>query len=145
MKVQNYKNHRLFYAPHHFVFYPLILIFAAAGAWCSFHYQERSLEFAAITAIFCMLGWLSYMTRQHYAIGIQNRVIRLELRLRYFQLTGKTFEPIEQQLTLSQMIALRFASDEELIPLIEQSISRNLSPKEIKKSIHSWKADYMRI
>jgi hypothetical protein len=84
------------------------------------------------------------MLRQHYALGNQNRIIRLEMRLRFYQLTNKRFDPLEQNLSFGQIASLRFASDEELPELIEKAINQNLSPKEIKKSIKNWQADYMR-
>ena len=92
-----------------------------------------------------LLGWLSFMMRQHYSLTIQNRLIRMEMRFRYHVLTGHRLEPLEQQLTLRQIIALRFASDEELPALVQRAIAENLPPKEIKKSIKNWQADDMRV
>ena len=85
------------------------------------------------------------MLRQHYALGNQNRIVRLEMRLRYYQLTGKRFEPLEQQLLFGQIAALRFASDEELLPLIDRTLKENLSAKQIKQSVVNWQADDMRV
>lgn len=85
------------------------------------------------------------MMRQHYALGNQDRIIRLEFRLRYFQLTGKSFDTLEEKLRFSQIVALRFASDDELIILIQKTIDENLSSKDIKKSVKNWKADHMRV
>lgn len=92
-----------------------------------------------------MIGWLSFMTRQHYALGNQDRIVRLEMRLRYFQLTGEPFNSKEAKLSLAQIAALRFASDAELIALIERSIRENLSAKDIKESIQAWLPDHMRL
>ena len=85
------------------------------------------------------------MLRQHYALGNQNRIVRLEMRLRYYLLTQKRFEPLEEQLSFNQIAALRFASDEELPDLIRRTINESLSPKEIKKAIKNWTPDYMRV
>ena len=85
------------------------------------------------------------MLRQHYALDNQNRIVRLEMRLRYFQLTGKRFEPLEQQLSFGQIAALRFASDEELLPLTDRTLKENLSAKQIKQSVTNWQGDYMRV
>jgi hypothetical protein len=92
-----------------------------------------------------LIGWGSYMLRQHYALGNQNRIIRLELRLRYYQLTHERFEPLEQQLTFGQVAALRFAGDDELPSLVKTTLQNNLSSNDIKKSIKSWQADLMRV
>ncbi len=67
------------------------------------------------------------------------------MSLRYYHLTGLPFFEKEKQLKLGQIIALRFAGDEELLPLIEKSIKENLRPKEIKLQIKNWKGDYRRV
>jgi hypothetical protein len=85
------------------------------------------------------------MMRQHYALTVQNRVVRLEMRLRYSQLTNQRFEPIETKLSFGQIAALRFASDEELIDLIQRVVHEDLSPSIIKKSIKQWLPDHMRV
>ena len=85
------------------------------------------------------------MLRQHYALGNQNRIVRLEMRLRYYQLTGKRLEPLEEKLSFGQIAALRFASDAELLPLMERAEKENLSPKQIKQAIQNWQGDYMRV
>jgi hypothetical protein len=98
----------------------------------------------AIAGAIGLIIFLSLMLRQHYALGNQNRIARLELRFRYYVLTKKRFELIEQQLSLSQLLALRFASDEELEALIDRTLGEKLNPNEIKKSIKNWLPDYMR-
>ncbi len=85
------------------------------------------------------------MLRQHYALGNQNRIIRLEMRLRYYILTQKRFEEIEKQLSKGQVLALRFAPDEELPSLVEKAIRENLTPDQIKKSIRNWLPDHHRV
>jgi hypothetical protein len=85
------------------------------------------------------------MLRQHYALTLQNRIVRLELRYRYFTLTGKRFEEFEHKLKEEQLFALRFAPDEELIGLTERTLKENLSAVAIKKAIIHWKGDYERV
>ncbi len=72
----------------------------------------------------------------------QDRAIRAEESLRYFILSGKA---IDKRLTLSQIIALRFASDEEFLELAEKAAAGNLSNKDIKKAIQNWRADHHRV
>jgi hypothetical protein len=98
-----------------------------------------------MAAIIFLVTWLSFMMRQHYALIPQNRIIRLEMRLRYFQLYGKRFEPLEAKLRFRQIAALRFASDEELPALLERTLEENLSPNSIKKLITDWQPDHMRV
>lgn len=85
------------------------------------------------------------MLRQHYALGNQDRIVRLELRFRYYVLTGKRLEPLESNLSIRQMAALRFAPDEELPAMVERAIKENLSAPQIKKSIVHWLPDHMRV
>ena len=85
------------------------------------------------------------MVRQHYALTNQNRIVRLELRLRYYQLTHKRLEEIEVNLSFGQLAALRFASDAELPQLIQQTMDKNLSPGAIKRAIQNWLPDTMRV
>jgi hypothetical protein len=143
--MQNYSNHARYYTPHHFIFYPVIAIFIFLSARCIFQYPEDRLIWVAVTIIFIMITWASYMMRQHYALTVQNRVVRLEMRLRYSQLTNQRFEPIETKLSFGQIAALRFASDEELIDLIQRVVHEDLSPSIIKKSIKQWLPDHMRV
>lgn len=67
------------------------------------------------------------------------------MRQRYFHLTGLSFYPKEYQLKLGQIIALRFAGDEELLDLMEKAIKEKLSPKEIKLQVKNWQGDYRRV
>ncbi len=85
------------------------------------------------------------MMRQHYALGNQNRIVRLELRFRYYVITGKRLEPLESKLSFGQLAALRFASDEELAALVERALKENLSDRQIKKLIVRWLPDHMRV
>lgn len=145
MKKQDYSNHVRYYTPHHFVFYPVAIAGICLGIWGILKYPDQKYLWIAITLLFCLVACLSFMMRQHYALNNQNRVVRLELRLRYYQLTGQRLEPLEQKLSLKQLSALRFASDEELPGLIHNAITENLSPDAIKKSIRNWLPDEMRV
>ncbi|MDB5226318.1 MAG: hypothetical protein JWN78_511 [Bacteroidota bacterium] len=145
MEKQDYKNHVRYYIPHHFILYPFLLASTVASTVCIFKYPKDILVWIAITIIFILIGLFSFMVRQHYALVNQNRIVRLELRLRYYQLTHKRLEEIESKLTFKQLAALRFASDEELPSLIEKSLAENLSPGKIKRSIKNWIPDEMRV
>ena len=76
-----------------------------------------------------------------FALKAQDRAVRAEENFRYFVLTGK---PLPHGLTMYQIIALRFASDEELVSLVDTALTENLTPKEIKQAVKKWKADYHR-
>lgn len=145
MEKQNISNHIRFYAPHHFIFYPVSLLLIISAVYYTITDTENRVVFSFITAILILVCWLSYMTRQHYALTNQNRTVRLEMRLRYFQLTGTPFDQVENQLSFAQLAALRFASDAELVALTERTLNENLDPKTIKKTIKKWQPDHMRV
>lgn len=144
MKKQSFKNHIRYYTPHHFIYYPIIMILLAFSVYFVFT-SEDQLIWTFISAIFIVLFFLAFMMRQHYALTLQNRIVRLELRYRYFSLTGKRLENFENRLNDDQLFALRFAPDEELKELIERTLFQNLSGTEIKKAIQHWKGDYYRV
>ena len=144
MKPQSYKNHIRFYTPHHFIYYPILITFLTASIYFCFTKPEK-LVWIFISVVFVFLFCLAFMLRQHYALVLQNRIIRLEIRYNYFLVTGKRFEEIEYQFNDSQLFALRFASDDELVSLVEKSIKEKLSGDEIKKAIKNWKPDNERV
>ena len=106
--------------------------------------QEATLDsfFLFIGAYILLL--LPLLVRS-YALKLQNRIILNEMRNRYFHLTGQTFDEKEQDLKLGQIIALRFAPDNELLGLMDRAIAEKLTAKEIKKQIKNWKGDYIRV
>ena len=142
--MQNYSNHTRLYPAHHFILTPitvaaLAIALAILGESESISKQDIFNVLAASALI------LTAFIARIYALKNQNRIIRLEMRYRYFELTGKSFKEKESQLSLSQIIALRFAGDDELLPLIDKSITEKLSNKQIKQNIKNWQADYKRV
>lgn len=144
MKAQSYKNHIRYYPPHHFVYYPMVMAFLVFSVYFIFTSDDK-LIWSFISAIFVVLLYLAFMLRQHYALTLQNRIVRLELRYRYFSVTGKRLEDFEYQLNDDQLFSLRFAPDDELPALIERTLKENLSGTAIKKAINNWKGDFYRV
>lgn len=142
--MQNAKNHRRFFPLHHFVLVPIsavAFVWSLTNLLCNLENWKQ--ELPMFLATFCIV--LGAFISRIYALKNQDRIIRLEMRYRYFDLSGKSFSEKEQQLRLSQIIALRFAGDDELISLVDESIAKKLSNSEIKKSIQNWKEDTRRI
>ncbi len=145
MAPQNYHHHTRYYTPHHFVFYPLVFVLSLLCLFGFFAYPAQRLLWLVALGIVLMLCFLSLMLRQHYALMIQNRVVKLELRFRYYAITGRRFEPMETQLSDAQVYALRFAPDEELPGLAERAVKEHLAPDAIKQAIKHWRPDHMRV
>lgn len=145
--MQNYKNHTRYYPFHHFVLTPLTLVyfvwtlvdlFSAIGSGVQVSQQVYHLIGATILLLLPLLARI-------YALKNQDRIIRLEMRQRYFELTGKSFREKERKLRLSQIIALRFSGDNELLELIDKAIKEGLRSKVIKQSIENWQEDNRRV
>lgn len=145
MEKQTYKNHIRYYPAHHFFFYPAVLVAAIVSFIAYTNDTHNTLVWIMLLAVISLIGWLAFMLRQHYSLINQNRIVRLELRFRYYVLTHKRFEEVEAKLGAGQVYALRFAPDEELPALIERALKENLSPDEIKRSIKNWLPDNMRV
>ena len=136
---QNFKNHTKLNPPFHFFAIPATLI-GLVFAIYKFT-EQQDLSNALLICAFILLGFALSFARM-YALKAQDRAIRAEEKLRYFILTNKM---LPSQLRMGQIIALRFASDEEYVSLTERAIAENLSSKEIKMSIKNWKADHNRL
>jgi hypothetical protein len=142
--MQNYKNHRRLNPVHHFILTPItvvIFVWSIINAFQDDQSLAHKIYFTLTATILLILGLLS----RSYGLRNQDRIIRVEMRLRYFELTGTSFSTKEKQLRLGQIIALRFASDDELLGLMDRTIGENLSGTDIKKAIKNWQADNMRV
>ena len=91
-----------------------------------------------IAIILIVMAW--YV--RTFPLKAQDRAIRAEENMRHYVMTGKQ---LPSDLRMSQIIALRFASDDEFLTLTEKALKEKLSAKEIKSSIKSWKGDYYRV
>ena len=145
MKTQNYANHRKFYPLRHFIYLPLLMILEVLGIRKIFTDESNQLTWILFSVVIVLLLFLAIMLRQHYALGNQNRIIRLEFKQRYFELFGKSSDQIVEQLNFGQIAALRFAYDDEFKILLEKALSHQISGDEIKKSITKWKPDFNRV
>jgi len=143
METQNYANHRR-YVPMYqrLLRYLLVLTFIGSlvNMYLSFGDHQRIYSASLITVLtFCALIQVWYS--RELATKVQNRAIRAEENLRHFAMTGKLLDP---NLKMGQIVALRFASDEEYLALAKRAVQENLSREDIKKAIKTWRADHHR-
>jgi hypothetical protein len=140
MKEQNFNKHSQYVPGFHVVTFAVILaaLITAIVLMVSSGISTITI-FGLLVAV--SLSLLFFYVRQ-FATGNQDRVIRAEENFRSYCLTGK---PLDNHLTRSQVIALRFADDSEYAALADKAISQNLSPKDIKQSIQQWRADHHRV
>jgi len=140
-KPQNFANHTKFDPPFHFVLVPVLLVaLILAVANVIRHYNNGSPWLLLLLAIAVILAGFK---ARIYSLRVQDRLIRLEERLRLQSLCGDPLRAKIGNLTESQLVALRFASD---VPgLAEKALSQNLSNTNIKKAIVSWRPDYFRV
>ena len=143
------KNTPMYYPWHHFVLLPLALLVAG---YAVLRYtkvtgdddQTARLWFTVAALAVIGLGVL-VMLRQHYALQLQDRICRLEVRQRYFEVSGQRFAPLEKQLSLAQILSLRLAGDAELPALAQAAATEKLSPQAIQDRITDFQPDAMRV
>lgn len=143
MKDQHYKNHTQIVPTYHIItgLSLLALIIGAIRNVFTGHGNDDLYNATLILLISLILLSLFIHTRT-FALKAQDRAIRAEENLRHFALTGKM---LDSRLRLSQVIALRFASNEELPSLAQAAVEQELSNKDIKKKIKIWRADHHRV
>ena len=142
MKTQNYSNHAQLVPSYHYFTSPLIIALITLTSIYCFTENKNASLFNAILILLTVTILSIGLHARSFALKAQDRAIRAEENLRYFILTGKR---LDQNLKMPQIIALRFASDEEFVELVERAIQENLSSAEIKKAIKNWKGDYYRV
>ncbi len=144
MQPQSYENHAKIVTMYHRVLFGIIaitLIGSFVNLYQSIGDHSRLYNASLICAISVSLALLFVFCRV-FPLKAQDRAIRAEEQLRHYLLTGKALDP---KLTLSQIVGLRFASDEEFPALAAKAAAEGLSLKAVKRSIKSWRADYDRL
>jgi hypothetical protein len=141
-QIQTYKNHARFLPPFHFFVMPVMLVnFLNAGRHL---FQQATLHNLWELVFALGLVALALFSRLQ-ALTVQDRVIRLEERLRLRQLLPPDLHPHIDTLTHRQLVALRFASDQELSDLVRDVIAGQLAtPKDIKLKVRNWRPDFLR-
>jgi hypothetical protein len=142
-KTQDYKSHRQFIPLFHFVALPILIANVVVEATRFYRNQSSSIGWALIVAIALVLF---AFTARGMAVKAQDRIIRLEERLRLASLMAPEQYAQIHELTPRQLVALRFASDEEAPDLAQRTMTGEFkSPEDIKKAVKNWRADVHRV
>ncbi len=144
MKEQNYSNHTRLVPMFHFFALPLSGIMAVYSVLMLYkHYTLHwGLTMPALLVLSSFLFTLIGLMARSFALKAQDRAIRAEENLRYFAITGKL---LDSKLRIPQIVALRFASNNEFVDLAHLAVEKDMSSKEIKMAIKNWRADYHRV
>jgi Family of unknown function (DUF6526) len=142
---QTLKNHTRFYPPFHFFVLPMLLLNFIFSIYVTIHdwprYEHTHIWWIVMSVVFFVVAGIA----REGALTVQDRIIRLEERLRLQALVPAEDRAHIDELSIKQLIALRFASDDELPALFRKTLTQNLEPKAIKESIVNWRSDYKRV
>jgi hypothetical protein len=141
-ETQSLKNHARLDPAYHVL---LLVVYVLNLVYAGFHlYRQPSLSsgWYLVLSLVVIVPLLKIRT---YPLKVQDRVIRLEERLRLQTLAPQEWKTQLYRLNEDQLIALRFAGDDEVIGLAKQAVEENLSRKQIKERIRNWRADDLRV
>jgi len=139
--MQNYRNHKRFVIFYHVLTLLAILALSIGSVVNLLHASKDNLYSASLLVLVAFILISIFVFVRRFPLKVQDRAIRAEENLRYFILTGR---PLDRQLTIEQIIALRFASDEEFVRLAKRAVEEALNSEEIKKEIKVWRPDHQR-
>ena len=141
-KIQTYKNHARLFPLFHFIALPLLAINFIVAVIDLINAPGARMAWTAVVAFALVALALAARTM---ALTVQDRVIRLEMRLRCREVLPSDLNARFGALTRRQLVALRFASDAELAGLVREVLDGKLtSQKEIKQRVQNWQGDFLR-
>jgi hypothetical protein len=145
---QNYKNHVRWDPAWHFFIMPILMlniVFAAFKLVHDWHLENNHHVVFGWWTVLSIVLFMAIMKSRMYALKVQDRIIRLEERLRLAALLPAEELASSHALTEDQLIGLRFASDGELPRLVARTLKENLTRKQIKEAIVNWRPDNFRV
>ena len=141
-KPQNYENHAKFIPVFHYIALPLLLV-NFFGALLRVTQEISFYTFNGVGLAISLIV-VAVFTRL-FALKAQDRVIRLEEQIRMQTFLPDALKAQVGRLTMGQIVALRFASDEELVDLTQDALDQNTSPNALKQAVKNWRPDYDRV
>jgi hypothetical protein len=141
-KPQTLANHSRIDPLFHFIVLPVFFLSAIGG---TIHFLWHPSWRSASLFVISVAGAIAVTRIRIYALKVQDRVIRLEERLRLTALSSEPLRSRIPELTEAQLIALRFASDAEAPGLAQRALTEKLSRADIKKAIQNWRPDNWRV
>lgn len=142
MKNQNYSSHRRFVAGYHYFTLTGILVLLIGAIVNLVKSSPENLYSASLIVLSSLLLAFTAFYARSFALRSQDRAIRAEENFRHYLLTKKA---LPADLTVRQIVGLRFASNEEFPALAERAVQEKMTENEIKKSIKNWRGDYYRV
>jgi len=146
---QTYANHTRFDPLFHFFLGPVFILGLILSLIHFFYHLRESDTRDNIHSFLLIVLAVALITLvlkvRLYSLKVQDRIIRLEERLRLTQLLSDPLRSRIPELTEDQLIGLRFASDAEVSKLVERALNEKLKRKDIKKAIQNWRPDYWRV
>ena len=142
MPRQNFKNHARYIPLWHFITAFAIAVLLIGSIINLVRSTRENLYSASLIVLISLILVVIYWYARWFALRAQDRAIRAEENLRHFAMTGKL---LDRHLRTSQIIALRFASDEEFVELARKAAEHKMRSKDIKKAILKWKSDHHRV
>ncbi|MDR3776629.1 MAG: DUF6526 family protein [Terracidiphilus sp.] len=139
---QNLKNHGRIDPLFHYV---LFFVLLANVVFAVFHELHQQTITSAWFLVLSLVAFILLFKLRTYPLKVQDRVIRLEERLRLQALAPAEWHPQIAQLTEDQLIGLRFAADDEVVALAKLALEEHLTRKQVKERIKNWRADNWRI
>ncbi len=139
---QTYKSHARFFPPFHFFVVPVLLINVFVAGWLVYRAPSRLGVWQLIVSVALVM---TALTARVMVLAVQDRVIRLEMRLRMREVLPADLQARIPEISRQQCIGLRFASDAELPVLVRKVLAGELkTASEIKKQVAQWQGDYLR-
>ena len=141
-KPQNYENHAKFIPVFHYIALPLLLV----NFFGALFRVTQEISFYTLNGVGLAISLIvvAVFTRL-FALKAQDRVIRLEEQIRMQTFLPDAIKAQVGHLTMGQIVALRFASDEELVDLTQDALDQNTSPNALKQAVKNWRPDYDRV